>query len=75
MLPLELQALGVGKGVNSWSLRSLLSLTFWEFKSGALVEGPPSEAICAQCPEDRTSDAFPDPSQSTHDLSELVKPD
>lgn len=39
MLPLELQALEVGKGVNSWSLRGQLPLTFWESQSGALVGG------------------------------------
>lgn len=50
MFLLELQALEV---VNSWSLRDLLSLTFWESRSWGSGEGTTHfpKAICAQCPE------------------------
>lgn len=39
MFLLELQALEVGKKVNSWSLRDLLPLTFWESRSWGSGEG------------------------------------
>lgn len=76
MLSLEHQALEVGKVVNSSSLRGLLPLTFWESRSGGSGGGTTPnflEAVCAQCSEDGTAYAFPGPSQSTHNPSELVQ--